>query len=91
MSDTQLIKLLEKLVNMPAEIEWLEFKHNNEDPNAIGEYISALANSACLHDETAGYLVFGVEDKTHQCIGTSFNFSRSKVGNEELENLLISV
>ncbi|MGP5514793.1 hypothetical protein [Psychrobacter alimentarius] len=35
--------------------------------------MSALANGACLADKKFGYLVFGVEDGTHNIMGTSFS------------------
>lgn len=73
---------------MPAETEWVEFKVNYYEPQEIGEYISALSNSACLHQKDYGYLVFGVENKTHAVKGTTFKPKKKKVGNEELENWL---
>ena len=54
------------------ESEWIEFKHNNEKPDMIGEYISALANAATLHDISKAYLVYGVEDSTLKLLGTDF-------------------
>ena len=39
--------LLKELLRLPAETEWVEFKHN-ADIEKVGEYISALANSAAL-------------------------------------------
>lgn len=70
------------------ESEWIEFKLNNEDPHMIGEYISALANSATLHDVSKAYLVYGVEDETLRLLGTDFKPKITKKGNEELENWL---
>ena len=40
--------LVRELISLPRETEWVEFKHNNDDPQTIGEYISALSNSAAL-------------------------------------------
>jgi predicted HTH transcriptional regulator len=39
-------KLILELLKLPKETEWVEFKHNNSKPDEIGEYISALSNSA---------------------------------------------
>ncbi len=39
--------LVEELVKLP-ESEWLEFKENNDNPEKLGENISALANSAAI-------------------------------------------
>lgn len=82
-------KLLNELRKLPKETEWVEFKHNNDDPQEIGEQISALANSAALAGKTRGYLVWGIEAGTHDILGTNFHPSSSKVGNEELENWLL--
>jgi len=70
------------------ESEWIEFKINNNEPKLIGEYISALANAATLHNIAKAYLVYGIEDETLQLIGTDFKPKVTKKGNEELENWL---
>ena len=80
--------LLTSLLALPKESEWLEFKHNNDKPDEIGEYISALANSAALHGKEAGFLVWGIEDLTRKVLGTSVTPRQRKIGNEELENWL---
>ncbi|MDO8804741.1 MAG: putative DNA binding domain-containing protein [Elusimicrobiota bacterium] len=88
MTEKEIIDRLPELLSLPKETEWVEFKHNNYLPSDIGEYISALANSACLHKKDKAFLVFGVEDGTHKIVGTRFNPKTEKVGNEELENWL---
>ncbi|MEZ6128977.1 MAG: ATP-binding protein [Planctomycetaceae bacterium] len=88
-STEYLISLVQELRKLPVETEWVEFKHNNENPEEIGEYISALANSAALYGKSSAYLVWGIDDTTHDVIGTSFNSATKKVGNEELENWLL--
>lgn len=40
--------LVRELAKLPDETEWVEFKCNNKQPQMIGEYISALSNSAAL-------------------------------------------
>ena len=81
--------LLKKLVSLPKENEWVEFKQNFHGEDEIGERISAIANSACIDNKACGYLVYGVDDKTHEIIGTTFKPSQKMVGNNELENWLI--
>ena len=83
------IDLVFQLCDQPAETEWLEFKVNNANPELIGEYISALSNSAALSGRSTAYMVWGVEDVTHELVGTTFKPSFSKKGNEELENWLL--
>lgn len=82
--------LLEELRALPKEREWVEFKENNYNPQLIGEYISALSNSACLENKDFGYLVFGIENETHQIVGTLFKPNIKKIGNQELENWLVT-
>ena len=40
--------LVRELLSLPVETGWVEFKHNNTDAQQIGEYLSALSNSAAL-------------------------------------------
>lgn len=83
-----LVKLVEELIKYPNETEWLEFKHNNFNPETIGEYISALSNSATLHDKEHAYIIWGVDSDTHEIVGDNFDYATEKIGNEELENWL---
>jgi predicted HTH transcriptional regulator len=86
MDDQHLLNIIRELITLPDETEWVEFKHNFADPQGIGEYLSALANSAALHGKENGYLLWGVEDGTHRIVGTDFDPRKSKVGNQELES-----
>ncbi len=88
MTTANLSALLTELVNLPLENEWVEWKHNNSDPEMMAERLSALANSAALHGRDTGYMVWGVEDGTRKIIGTTFKPRQAKKGNEELENWL---
>ncbi len=88
MTDTDLLALLKRLTILPHETEWVEFKHNYADPQDIGEYISALANAAALHERPCGYIVWGIEDQTHRVAGTTFKPRATRVGNQELESWL---
>lgn len=88
MTENGLRKLIDQLRALPSETEWVEFKQNRFVQDEIGEYISALANSACLHDKDKAYLVFGIEDRTHNVVGTSVKLKEKKIGNEEIENWL---
>lgn len=84
-----LISLVAELCKLPHETEWLEFKHNNTDPDMIGERLSALSNSAALEGKTSAYLVWGIEDGSHTAVGTTFEPESQKIGNEALENWLL--
>ena len=67
------------------EQPWIEFKHNNHDPQEIGEYISALSNTAALFNQEHAFLIWGIDDETHDIVGTSFIPHEAKVGNQGLE------
>jgi ATP-dependent DNA helicase RecG len=87
MTKNELYVLLEELVAHPLETQWLEFKMgvgsiSNEQ---IGEYVSAMSNGATISNNAFGYLVWGVDDRTHEVKGTNFCFTTSKQGNQDLE------
>lgn len=84
-----LVGLVRELCKLPAESEWVEFKVNAHPPKQIGEYVSALANSAALAGRRHGYVIWGISDRDHRIVGTSFNPSSRKIGNEELENWIL--
>jgi ATP-dependent DNA helicase RecG len=80
-----LIALVARLRALPTETEWLEFKRNRADPQEIGEYLSSLANAACLGNQPRGYLVFGIDDTTHGVVGTRFDpYATKAKGNQDL-------
>ena len=67
-------KVLE-LISYPTEREWFEFKENWYEAKGIGEYISSLSNTAALFGEKYGYLVWGINDKTHEIVATTFDYT----------------
>ncbi|HPA92386.1 MAG: Divergent AAA domain protein [Candidatus Methanofastidiosum methylothiophilum] len=68
------IKLINNLIEYKTEEEWFEFKENWFEAHGIGEYISALSNGAVMRDKEYAYLVWGIQDGTHEIVGTSFDF-----------------
>lgn len=85
MTNAELITLVDRLRSEPTEMEWFEFKDSNYEPQLIGEYFSALSNSACLSGKSLGYLVFGIEDATHDVVGTNFDpYTVKAKGNQDL-------
>lgn len=88
-SQDYLAGLVNELRKLPAETAWVEFKENVANPEEIGEYLSALSNSAALNGKADAYLLWGIENGTHEVTGTAFHPSRSKKGNENLENWLL--
>jgi ATP-dependent DNA helicase RecG len=79
MNHAALLSTLESLLQLPHEKATVEFKSNLDDPTQIGQYLSALANSAALRGHDRAWLVWGVEDATHVVKGTTFNPFAHKV------------
>ena len=78
MTAEQLNSILDSLCSLSAENEIVEFKEakNNYDFSKLGKYFSALSNEANLKGISCAWLVFGVEDKKHQIVGSQFRASR---------------
>lgn len=75
--------LRQKLTDLIAtwENEVVEFKEasNDYDTDKIGRYFSALANEANLRAADAGWLVFGVNNKTREVVGTNYRPERERL------------
>ena len=80
----QLMALVDNLKKLSDENEYVEFKRSFSEPIQEGRDISALANAAAYHGARFAYKVWGVDDKTHDVVGTSFRPDREKQGNAAL-------
>ena len=83
---------IEELCSFANEKEWFEFKENWFEKEELGEYISALSNAAAYYGKKTAYFIWGVNDETHEIVGTDFDFDCSvkigKNGNEPLKHYL---
>ncbi len=79
-SQLELKGVLDNLIS-EWENEVVEFKRGGAgfSIGQIGEYFSALANEANLRNCAHGWLVFGVDNKTHQVCGTAFDASAERL------------
>lgn len=79
----ELSDILTELLKYP-ENEYVEFKKakNDFDIDKLGKYFSAMANEATLKDKQYGWIIFGIDDKTHNVDGTNYcsndNFNNVK-------------
>lgn len=80
--------LIKELIKLPNETETVEFKHNNFDPEMIGSDISALANSAANRGKNQSYMVWGVNNETHDIVGTNYNHFSKLAKNQEIDSWL---
>ncbi len=69
MKDEDLVNLIHSLRDEKTEGEYYEFKKSYLDSEKFGRSISALSNSAALCDQKYGYIIFGIDDTTHEIIG----------------------
>lgn len=76
--------IIREAVKNPNETPWQEFKMNYSDPQGIGEYISALSNTAALYNQEHAFMIWGVDDTTHEIVGTSFDPWSQKANNQDL-------
>lgn len=82
-----LVDVVNELRVYDAEREWFEFKENWFEAKALGEYISALSNSAAYEGKEMAYFVWGINDDTHEVVGTHFNPNQN-VNGEPLKHFL---
>ena len=79
------IELIYSLAGYPSETEWIEFKEGNDDYARIAMDVSALSNSAVFRGRDCAYRVWGVEDGSHELVGTKFDYLEAKAkGNQSL-------
>ncbi len=69
-------QIVKSLIQYSAEEEWFEFKENWFEHHEIGEYISAISNAVALRGKECGYLVWGIDNGTHEIVGTSINYHK---------------
>lgn len=81
-------ELINELCSYQYEKEWFEFKENFDNDNELGEYISALSNAAAYVGRKYAYLVWGINDKSHEIVGTDFDFDKNASHGEPLKHYL---
>ena len=72
-NNEELLDILNELL-ANDENECVEFKHakNGFDIDLLGKYFSALGNEANLKNKQYSWIVFGIDDKTHDLVGKNF-------------------
>jgi predicted HTH transcriptional regulator len=79
--------IINELRGYDSEREWFELKENWFAANELGEYVSALSNSAAIDGKKDAYFVWGVHDENHEITGTNFNYNQD-VNHEPLKHFL---
>lgn len=80
LTEKELKDILDKLLALPKETEWAEFKEANASYsfNDIGKYFSALSNEANLRNLHYSWLVFGVNDE-REVVGSQYRPQRANL------------
>ena len=79
---------LDELRNLPTETEIVEFKgsvNDNFSTSDIGKYFSALSNEANLQNAECAWLVFGIEDKTKNIVGTPYRNDQNRLNSLKMQ------
>lgn len=96
-----MIKTYEELYEILMELikneenECVEFKRADKDfdIDKLGKYFSAISNEATLHNKQYGWVVFGIDDKTHQYTNTryyndnNFNAVKKQIADSTTDNV----
>lgn len=77
-NNEEIMEVLKDLLSN-EEGECVEFKkaENNFDIDKLGKYFSALGNEANLRNRQYGWIVFGIDDKTHNLVNTNFRYDNN--------------
>lgn len=79
---------LDECIKQGKEVERIEYKLNNFDPQTLWENISAIANSTLLHSQKLGYIIFGIKDTTLEYLWTNQKLEKWKIWWEDIETRL---
>ncbi|MCY7345428.1 MAG: putative DNA binding domain-containing protein [Pyrinomonadaceae bacterium] len=81
MNAKELVEKLAELRALPAETEIIEFKEAKTSfPfDDLGKYFSALSNEANLRSVDCAWLIFGIENKHHDIVGTQYKRERKEL------------
>ena len=73
-------KIINECLSYEDELEWVEYKENMFVIDDIGQYISALSNSAAILGKPNAYMIWGIDNKNHNITGTIVNYNADKDG-----------
>ena len=76
--DQKMNDKLRKIIGLPSETEWIEFKEAKKDFDfeKLGRLFSALSNEANLNKKSKGCLIFGITDKPpRKVVGSDYRKS----------------
>ena len=81
------VETVKRCLSYEDEQEWFDFKDSWYELDEIGQYISALSNAAAMTGEPFGYLIWGIDNNTHEFTNTKFKYKKD-IKNEPIEHYL---
>ena len=93
-SNAELNEILNELIRN-FENECVEFKRasNNFDIDKLGKYFSAISNESTLKNKQYGWIVFGIDDNSHEftntnfCSNNNFNLIKKQISDNTTDNV----
>ena len=93
-SSEELRKILNELLEN-FENECVEFKRaeNNYAVDKLGKYFSAIGNECTLKNKQYGWIIFGIDDRTHEltnsnfCNDNNFNGIKKQISDNTTDNI----
>lgn len=90
----ELCDILNELIKH-SENECVEFKRaeNGFDIDKLGKYFSAISNESTLRNKQYGWIIFGIDDKTHFftntrfCSDNNFNGIKKQISDNTTDNV----
>ena len=82
------VEILTDLLKRKFEPSWFEFKENWFEAEKLGKYISALSNVALINRSDYAYIFWGINNYTHEVVGTDFDWN-IEINHEPLEHYLL--
>ena len=73
-------KILNECLSYDDELEWVEYEENMFVIDDVGQYISALSNSAAILGKPNAYMIWGIDNRSHNITGTVINYNADNNG-----------
>ena len=83
LSNQKLTQIVVNLAAMDSELEHVEFKENQDGQEMVAKNISAITNTLTRRNIPRGYIIWGVNNTTHEFVGTKFKPNSMKIRNKD--------
>jgi predicted HTH transcriptional regulator len=81
-SDEKLIQIVNGFIENQTELEHVEFKHNWHGEIEFAQDVCAITNLLLRKSIARGYIIFGIDDESHEIVGTDFHYQTKRIKNK---------